>query len=351
MKFLTIKNMYQQYNYGAEGVKNLSLECEKGEFFSILGNPEAGKTSLLKCIAGLYPIKSGEIYIDNKLINDENIKNRDILMIYEDGGLFKHRTIFYNLYYPMKIRGYEKDYIKNEIEKIAKEMNFFSLLAFKVSSLEGKDKVKIMIARAMLRKAKLYLFDDPFKIVEKEYRHKLFIEMLPFIKRLDGAMLFATTSIDEALTVSSNLLIMNYGYVIENGKYSDFNNKPSCLTSYEFIKGYNANTIKTKVFENENGIFVDILGKHVLLNKNNLINNIYIDCEIIVAFVTCQKENGIPIENYFIEYYNNIPYISSLMYGNKIITKLENENINSIDIDLATIKLFDINNEKLIYFN
>src|SRR5690554_6695864 len=205
MKKILIKNLKQQYNYGAVGIQDMSFELEDNQTLAIISGKEGGKTSLLKCIAGLNPQVGGEIYINDILVNDKKPKDRDILLVYEDGGLFDFRSVFYNLSYPLKIRKLDKDFIYKKIADISKELGFEYLLDYKISSLSLAEKLRVMVARALIRDASVYLFDDPFKNVQPHYRHKLFNELYPYIRKIKGVKIFATSSPDEAKTVGDSI--------------------------------------------------------------------------------------------------------------------------------------------------
>lgn len=353
MKNLIIKNLKQQYMYGAVGVRDISLECDSGEIISVLSHSEGGKTSLLKAIAGLYPILEGKIYIDGKDVTNLPPKDRNVLLVYEDGGFFNRKSVFYNLSYSLKIRKTSYDIIKDKVLSVARELKIEHLLGEKIFRLSENEKVKVMIARAMLRKASVYLFDDPFKRVLPQDRHAVFIELLPFIKKLDGAVIFATTSVDEARTISERTFIMSYGFVVDEGNFDDLYARPSTLTSYKFVKGYESNIIKAKVSEDEEGVYIDILNKKIKLSSDKLINPIYIGKETIASFITYPAKEGIKHELGFLEYYNNRIILHSKIDNHSIKTVIENkEDISEyIDIDISSLKLFDINSEKLVYFD
>lgn len=356
MKNLTIKNLTQQYTYGDFGVQNLSLECNQGEIVAILGGNDAGKSSLLQCIAGLYSAQSGEILIDGNDITNKKPKFRDVMLVHGDGGFFTLRTVFYNLAYPLKIRKIDKNKIKQKIEEVAKKLNFSHLLDHKIRTLTGTEKVRIMIARTLLRESAVYLFDDPFHIAEAIDRHNIFMEMVPIIKSLDGAVLFATTSVDEAKTLTNSIIIMNYGYVIDEGNKEKLKNEPQCLLSYSFMRGYATNSVVTKVIENGNELFIKIAGQKIVLYSEKLINPIYINNDIIACFVTIDgKGEGYQIdkEDTSIEYYNNSIVFHNTIDGDNIKTQIIDSSAipSHIKTDIKSIKLFDVNSEKLVYFD
>lgn len=349
MKNLVINKLVQTYTYGNTGVQELSLECGSGECVAILAGKEGGKTSLLKCLAGLYPAQSGEILINGINITAKPPKDRDVMLLYEDGGLFKLRSVFYNLAFALKIRKVPQDIIKEKILSAAKELGITHLLFEKVNTLSDSEKLKVIFARALLRKASVYLFDDIFRIAEPQERQSLFSKLLPVIKELEGAVLFATSSADEAMSIGNQIVIMNYGCVVDQGDISRLKDSPRCLTSYKFMHSYATNVVITKVAEDENGVFIELFGKRVALDGQKLINPIYIGGEIIACFET--KSGGdIAFRLKYYEYYNNTRFMHSESHGSGIITKAEHEIPEGLAIDLKSLKLFDINSEKSVYY-
>lgn len=349
MKNLVINKLVQTYTYGCTGVQELSMECAQGESVAVLAGREGGKTSLLKCIAGLYPASSGEILICGADVTNKPVKDRNVLLVHEDGGLFKFRTVFYNLAFPLIIRKVAKEAIKEKILSVASELGFQGLLYDKINTLTGGEKLKVMFARALLRQASVYLFDDIFKVAEPEDRQKLFSELLPLIKRLDGAVVFATSSADEAMSVAKNITILNYGYTVDEGSAEQIRTSPRCLTSYKFLHSYATNILTAKVVEGENGeAYIHLLGKRIALESKKLLNPIYIGGEVTVCFET--QAGDIPFDDYYIEYYNNTPFMHCALCGENIITRLNGGILpQGLDIDLSSLKLFDVNSEKSVY--
>jgi multiple sugar transport system ATP-binding protein len=350
MKNLVINNLVQSYTYGNTGVNGLSMECGGGECTAVLAAQEGGKTSLLKCIAGLYPAQSGEILINGVDITKKPPKDRDVMLLYEDGGLFNLRTVYYNLAYPLKIRKINKETTKQIILSVAKKIGISDILFEKISTLNGCQKLLVMFARTKLRKASVYLFDDIFRIAEPQHRQELFSRLLPHIKELEGAVLFATSKADEAMSVGQNIIIMNYGYVVDEGDINKLKNSPRCLTSYKFMHSYATNMLTVKVGEYEEGVFIELLGKRIALDVKKLINPIYIGGEVTACFETL-AEGDIKYGYKYIEYYNNTPFMHSDINGVDIVTKTENGSLpQGLNIDLHSLKLFDINSENCVYY-
>ncbi len=351
MKNLIIKNLIQQYTYGIRGIQDLSLECEDNETVAILGEKEAGKTSLLKCIAGLVPQSGGEIIINGQVVNDKKPRERDVLMVYDDGGFFELRTVFYNLSYPLKIRKVQKEIITKKVTEVSRKLGFEYLLDYKINSVNFYDRLKVMIARALLREASVYLFDDPFKNAQPFYRQKIFSQLFPFIKEIKGAKVFATSSPDEAKTVGDKIVVMNYGFVTDEGDIKSISKSPNCLLSYKYMYGPFSNAIKAKIEKDEKGAYVNILGERVLIDERELINSIYIGKEVIACFTLEQSSKEIEIKKRFIQYLNNQKVLHGQANGKKVSMFIQDEKEKYFaTVNKSSLRLFDVNNERKVYF-
>ncbi len=210
---LSVDRFSLEYLYGAKAVDNVSLEIGSGEHVALLGSGEAGKTSLLKGIAGLYPASGGSVTIDGKDVTNASIKERDLQFVYDDGGLFKYRTVHYNLTYPLRIRKVPGNDARREAYDAADK---FGLGAFEeeyVYRLYETEKVKLALARTSLRNASVVLIDDIFGMLPSCRRECVFLEMLPHITGIESSVLFATDSVKEAFSVGERVAFLRYGKI------------------------------------------------------------------------------------------------------------------------------------------
>lgn len=352
MKFLEIKNLKQKYLAGVTGVHRFSLECEKEEIVAIFARECGGKTSLLKAVAGLLPIEEGEIIIKGNKVNDVKLKDRNIAMIYEDGGLIEAKSVEWNLFYPLKLRKCDKNIIKEKVNAVAKEFKLDFLLSYRASRLTANDKVRLMFARASLREADLFLIDNPFNLIKESERRDIFVEMNPYIRAFKGVVLFATDNLDEARTLTEKIAILRYGVTEQIDYFNEIKKNPATIEVYKYFNGNSANIEATQLYEKDNSLAVNILGEEVILsvNSDELINPIYIGSKIKVAYKTKQAKKGIEASPKLIEYFKEKIYAHTTLNGQSIITELENREKGKIfiSVDIESIRLYDDSNEKLI---
>ena len=232
---LKTENLCLEYLYGAKAVRDVSFEIASGEHVAVLGGAEAGKTSLLKAIAGLYPINSGKIYLDGKEISAAKIKDRDLMFVYDDGGLFGARSVRYNLIYPQKIRKIPKE----EREKRALDASdAFGLEGFEeeyVYRLYETEKIRLALARTALREASLVMIDDVFAMSPSSRRASLFRELAPRMAEIRSSLLFATASVEEAFSIGDRVIFMCYGRVEQTGTPSELIYEPATLNVDKYV--------------------------------------------------------------------------------------------------------------------
>ena len=237
---LKVENLTKQYFYGQKAIDNLTFEINKGEVVAVVGASESGKTSLLKCIAGLYSLEEGKIYIDGKDVSEAKIKERDVKFLYSDSGygIFKRRTVKHNIGYPLKVRKVKKDVRVQKVEEVAEKYDIKSLLNDYGYMLYEDDILRVIFARKDIRNASVTLIDDVFKIVKSEDRAKLFNELHGHIRDENSAVLFATTSIDEAFSVADRVIILNYGKCQQVATAEELKSNPKTLTVEKLVNPY-----------------------------------------------------------------------------------------------------------------
>jgi len=351
MSIIEIRNLRQKYTAGAVGVYNYNISCKDGEHICILAGKQGGKTSLLKCIAGLLPAEEGEILVNNIPIQDKRIKDRDLGIIFQDCGIIERRSIKWNLAYPLKIRKVPKEQIANKVAQVALDFKLIHLLSFSSSKLKECDKIRVAFARALIRNAPLLLIDNPFALLKGEERRELFIEMLPVIKGYKGNIFFATDSIDEAFTLREKISILHYGILEQTGTIEQIKEQPATVQVYKYAYGLSANFTDTTLQKEREQLFVEILGQKLYLDNNLLLNDIYIGENVIAGFMIKESTKGKSVEINFCEQKEGQIYAHLILDGQKLIAPIPNFAQGELAIEVlpASIRLYDVSNEKLIY--
>ena len=287
---LVTEDLSLEYLYGAKALSDVSFEIASGEHVAVLGGAEAGKTSLLKAIAGLYPVSSGKISIDGKDVTEAKIKDRDILFVYDDGGLFNRRTVRYNLIFPQKVRKVPK--AEREIRAVD-AADGFGLGGFEeeyVFRLYETEKVRLALARTALRKAPLVMIDDVFGMLPSAQRGKLFRELFPRVAEISSSLLFATTSVTEAFSVGKRVIFMRYGNIEQIGTPEELIDAPASVNVDAYVN-VDRNFTEAPVTHTADGAKLNFGGYEINISCPG-----YKSDRVIISYVPEPAEDGEPFE-------------------------------------------------------
>ena len=184
MASLSLKHVFKKYPNGFEAVKDFNLEIEDKEFIIFVGPSGCGKSTTLRMIAGLGDISSGELYIDGKLVNDVEPKDRDIAMVFQNYALYPHMTVRENMSFGLKLRKVPKEEIDRQVNEAAKILDLTHLLDRKPKQLSGGQRQRVAMGRAIVRNPKVFLMDEPLSNLDAKLRGQMRIEISKLHQRL-----------------------------------------------------------------------------------------------------------------------------------------------------------------------
>ena len=173
MASLSLKNVTKTYPNGFAAVKDFNLEIEDKEFIIFVGPSGCGKSTTLRMIAGLEDISSGELYIDDKLMNDVEPKDRDIAMVFQNYALYPHMTVYDNMAFGLKLRKVPKDEIDRLVQEAARILDLSHLLDRKPKALSGGQRQRVAMGRAIVRQPKVFLMDEPLSNLDAKLRGQM----------------------------------------------------------------------------------------------------------------------------------------------------------------------------------
>lgn len=355
MKTLEISRLSMQYTYGAKAVTDFFLSLDKGEAISILGGEQSGKSSLFSCIAGFFPASEGSILINGKNITGAKIKDRDVMLIPSDGGFFMRKSLLYNLMYPLRIRKIEKSVAEATIIEILKLVGLDKAADEQIFRLSDKERALAAFLRSLVREASVYLFDDILKKLNASDRQEVFLKILPLIKGLSGAVVFATTQPDEAFSISDEVIVLNYGCTVDVGSRCSILNSPKSLISYKYCSDIDINIVSTMLTENDGETILRLLGDEFAVKKEHLLNEIYSGNEVVCAFRVGLADSGIDISSCkrYVAYKNGSPFLYVEVFGITVCVDILGREESAVDYLMLvpeSIKLFDKVSERPIYF-
>lgn len=268
MADIKLRNISKKYNNSDKFVvEDINIESKNEEFLVLVGPSGCGKSTILRMVAGLIEITDGEIYIENSCVNDLEPKDRDIAMVFQSYALYPHLTVFQNIAYPLKQRKYSKEEQRKKVEETATLLNLTHLLDRKPKHLSGGERQRTALARAMVRKPKLFLMDEPLSNLDAQLRTQTRSEILKLHKRLKTTFIYVTHDQVEAMTMGDRIVVMNKGKIQQIATPYEIYNSPKNIFVAKFIGSPTINLIKASLeFEMDKfSIILEIEGKSVKL--------------------------------------------------------------------------------------
>jgi multiple sugar transport system ATP-binding protein len=219
---------------GVRAVNNLSLAIEDREFMVLVGPSGCGKSTTLRMIAGLEEITGGTIAIDGRIVNQVLPKDRDIAMVFQNYALYPHMSVYDNLAFGLKLRGLPKAEIAARVQETAILLGLESYLERKPKALSGGQRQRVAVGRAIVRKPKVFLFDEPLSNLDAKMRVSTRTEISKLHARLGVTMIYVTHDQVEAMTMGDRICVMKDGTIMQVAEPLDLYNHPENL----FVAGF-----------------------------------------------------------------------------------------------------------------
>jgi multiple sugar transport system ATP-binding protein len=246
MPFLEITELKKRYG-ALEIIKGINLTLEKGGFLVLVGPSGCGKSTLLNMIAGLENISEGEIAIGGEVINDLHPSKRDIAMVFQSYALYPNMSVEQNMAFGMEMRGVPKEERDVAVAEVAKTLQLGHLLKRRPGQLSGGQRQRVAMGRALVRKPRVFLFDEPLSNLDAKLR----IDMRTEIKRLhqstNATIVYVTHDQIEAMTLATKIAVLKEGVLQQVGTPFEIYNNPSNLFVADFMGSPSMNLITGKV--------------------------------------------------------------------------------------------------------
>lgn len=295
MAEVVLKNVCKVYEGGNKVVTDANFTVKDKEFVVLVGPSGCGKTTTLRMIAGLEEISEGEIFIDGKLVNNLPPKDRDIAMVFQNYALYPHMTVYENMAFGLKLKKVDKKEIDVRVKEAAKILNLESYLNRKPKALSGGQRQRVAVGRAIVRKPKVFLFDEPLSNLDAKLRVQMRTEISRLHKQLAATMIYVTHDQTEAMTMGDKIVIMKDGIINQIDIPLNLYNKPVNQFVAGFIGSPSMNFLNGKIFKNDKLRFKSNGGSinfELTANHTELISK-YSDKEIIIGI----RPENILIEN------------------------------------------------------
>ena len=215
-------------------IHGVTTEVADGEFIVIVGPSGCGKSTLLRMVAGLEAITAGDIAIGDRVVNALEPKDRDIAMVFQNYALYPHMSVFDNMAYGLKIRGFAKDDIRARVDRAAGILELGPLLERKPRQLSGGQRQRVAMGRAIVREPAVFLFDEPLSNLDAKLRVQMRFEIQKLHRRLGTTSLYVTHDQVEAMTLAHRMIVMNAGRAEQIGTPMEVYENPATL----FVAGF-----------------------------------------------------------------------------------------------------------------
>ncbi|MBN2601586.1 MAG: sn-glycerol-3-phosphate ABC transporter ATP-binding protein UgpC [Candidatus Marinimicrobia bacterium] len=250
MAHIELTNITKGFDSNKPVLENLNLFVNDGEFLVLVGPSGCGKSTTLRLIAGLETANSGNISIAGKSVNNIPPKNRDISMVFQNYALYPHMSVYDNMAFGLKLRKYSKDKIRERVNEAANILEITDLLNRKPKQLSGGQRQRVALGRAIVRKPKVFLFDEPLSNLDAKLRVQMRAEIKKLHKQLNTTMVYVTHDQVEAMTMGSRIAVMKDGVIHQLDTPLNIYNEPADLFVASFIGSPAMNFITTKVTNN-----------------------------------------------------------------------------------------------------
>jgi multiple sugar transport system ATP-binding protein len=246
MADVTMRKVRKSFD-GIEVIKGVDLHILDNELTVFVGPSGCGKSTLLRLIAGLEDVTSGEILIDDVLVNDLPPARRGISMVFQSYALYPHMTVYDNLAFGLKVARTAKATVEERVRKAARILQIEPLLRRKPRELSGGQRQRVAIGRAIVREPKVFLFDEPLSNLDAALRVQMRIELAKLKNDLNATMVYVTHDQVEAMTLANKIVVLNAGVVEQVGSPLELYHHPRNLFVAGFIGSPGMNFLETGV--------------------------------------------------------------------------------------------------------
>ena len=256
MATLSLRNIKKVYDNKVTAVDDFNLEIADKEFIVFVGPSGCGKSTTLRMIAGLEEISSGELYIDGKLVNSVEPKDRDIAMVFQNYALYPHMSVYNNMAFALKLRHEPKDEIDRKVREAAEILGITEYLDRKPKALSGGQRQRVAIGRSIVRAPKVMLMDEPLSNLDAKLRNEMRAEIIKLRHRINTTFIYVTHDQTEAMTLGDRIVIMKDGFIQQIGSPQEVFNHPANLFVAGFIGSPQMNFFDSKLMKGSDGRYV-----------------------------------------------------------------------------------------------
>lgn len=275
MATLKYINVNKIYDNNVQAVFDFNLEVKDKEFIVFVGPSGCGKSTTLRMTAGLERITSGEVYIDDVLINDVEPKDRDIAMVFQNYALYPHMTVYRNMAFALELKKLDKEEIDRRVKAAAEILGLTNYLDRKPKALSGGQRQRVALGRAIVRHPKVFLMDEPLSNLDAKLRVQMRTEISKIHKAVGATTIYVTHDQTEAMTMADRIVVMKDGYVQQIGTPKEVYSHPANVFVGGFIGSPSMNFLNCSLRGNKLFFLSDAMeAKSAIVLNSKLIRQV-----------------------------------------------------------------------------
>ena len=276
MSKVVLKNLVKSYDGKKNIIDNINLEINDKEFIVLVGSSGCGKSTILRLISGLEDITSGEILIDDKVVNNVHPKDRDCAFVFQSYALYPHLSVYDNMAFGLKMRKTDSKIIDEKVRAAAKALNLEELLERKPKQLSGGQRQRVALGRAIIRSPKVFLMDEPLSNLDANLRVHMRAEIKRIHKKVQTTFIYVTHDQTEALTMGDRIVVLDNGKIQQVATPEEIYYKPK----NKFVGGF---------IGQMNFVNVDVINRKFKIENQELSLPENIQCNSLVVGIRAEK--------------------------------------------------------------
>ncbi len=257
MAQISLKNVCKVYKGGVKAVENINLGIENKEFLVLVGPSGCGKSTTLRMIAGLEEITNGLIWIGDRIVNEVPAKDRNIAMVFQNYALYPHMSVYENMAFGLKLRGYPKSEIERRVNEAADILGIKHFLERRPRQLSGGERQRVALGRAIVRKPMAFLFDEPLSNLDAKMRVQMRTEIHKLRLRLHTTFIYVTHDQTEAMTLGDRIVVMKGGQIQQSADPMTIYDHPTNMFVASFIGSPPINLMNGRIIKKERRFYFD----------------------------------------------------------------------------------------------
>jgi len=272
MASVKYKKVYKRFDGDTEALQDFDLQVKDGELMVLVGPSGCGKSTALRLLAGLEALSSGEIWIDEVMVNEMTPQQRNIAMVFQNYALYPHMSVQQNLAFPLRMSKLARDEITKRVNWAADLLQLNDLLERMPGQLSGGQRQRVAMGRAIVREPRVFLMDEPLSNLDAKLRIQIRTEIAALQRRLNITTLYVTHDQVEAMTLGDRVAVMNDGRLQQVAEPQLLYERPENIFVARFIGSPGMNVLRTRLQQTAAGLAFELNGNWLPLVENGRIS-------------------------------------------------------------------------------